>query len=552
MPETTEAYHRIPISSGHEGHRIRTIVISADQGIKALYCGTCKKIVTYLFGTEQWTMARAKRWVKKHREDGMKAIRGERSLDRHVDVVRTAWYDAQPPFAEGMPAPPRRYLQEVYADHVIVDDGQGYWKVPFTIDDEGVVTFAPESEWQTVDREYTALERAAAMLERVSQQIGDAIRPIAAAFGRQPGAGTLARDPLIERLTVALAQRPYLLRTEESGVAPLVNDKGWIKKTVLRTGEWREPAPGQTQPLAISLEHLLTIKASFDEGAYERVSVPIGHGKLFDDMQHATENNTGYVRALEVEPGENGDYRLSAWIEFTDAEVRQKVLEGSIWNCSVMVVPNVTRPDDGRVFPLALKHLALTNYPWVSGLGGFVEELAAEQATVFTLGGMQMGTQTDNRIAELEKAGLTVEQAIVLAGKQQAITQREQDLARREAELASRARQSEIRAVVLALEGKEAREGVMAIAGTRHYPVVVQAVQQALERVPADGMTLRLARDGQTEEVRVDALILAVANAIPKEGRLKLEAPGVLPHRETGGQDPTDEQVDKLATELGL
>jgi hypothetical protein len=48
-PETTENYIRIPVSEGHDGHRIRTITISEDQGIKAIYCGTCKEIMTYLF-----------------------------------------------------------------------------------------------------------------------------------------------------------------------------------------------------------------------------------------------------------------------------------------------------------------------------------------------------------------------------------------------------------------------------------------------------------------------------------------------------------------------
>jgi len=48
-PETTENYIRIPVSGGHKGHRIRTITISEEQGISALYCGTCKIVMTYLF-----------------------------------------------------------------------------------------------------------------------------------------------------------------------------------------------------------------------------------------------------------------------------------------------------------------------------------------------------------------------------------------------------------------------------------------------------------------------------------------------------------------------
>ena len=68
-PETTENYHRIPISTGHEGHRIRTITISAEKGIKALYCGECKKVVTYLFDVDKFTMAEAEAWVEDHKKD---------------------------------------------------------------------------------------------------------------------------------------------------------------------------------------------------------------------------------------------------------------------------------------------------------------------------------------------------------------------------------------------------------------------------------------------------------------------------------------------------
>ncbi|GAG69959.1 unnamed protein product, partial [marine sediment metagenome] len=68
-PETTENYHRIPIESPdkHKGHRIRTIDISASKGIKALYCGECKRVITYLFDVEKWTMAEAKKWVAEHK-----------------------------------------------------------------------------------------------------------------------------------------------------------------------------------------------------------------------------------------------------------------------------------------------------------------------------------------------------------------------------------------------------------------------------------------------------------------------------------------------------
>ncbi len=72
-PEETENYFRVPVAGEggdkHSGHRIRTIDISKEKGIKALYCGECKVVITYLFSTEDkfgWTMARAEAWVKEH------------------------------------------------------------------------------------------------------------------------------------------------------------------------------------------------------------------------------------------------------------------------------------------------------------------------------------------------------------------------------------------------------------------------------------------------------------------------------------------------------
>ncbi len=69
-PEETENYFRVPVpkeAGKHDGHRIRTIEISAKEGIKALYCGECKVNITYLFDkNHDWTMAKAEAWVKEH------------------------------------------------------------------------------------------------------------------------------------------------------------------------------------------------------------------------------------------------------------------------------------------------------------------------------------------------------------------------------------------------------------------------------------------------------------------------------------------------------
>jgi len=68
MPETTEKYHRVP--TGTNCDVTATITISAERGIKALYCGGSKQIRTYLFDVNKWTMEEAKKWVREHKKQG--------------------------------------------------------------------------------------------------------------------------------------------------------------------------------------------------------------------------------------------------------------------------------------------------------------------------------------------------------------------------------------------------------------------------------------------------------------------------------------------------
>lgn len=73
-PEESEETIRIPV--GPDCEVTATITISADEGIKALYCGKVKKIRTYLFDkrVKAWTMATARAWIKEHKEKVEKQI----------------------------------------------------------------------------------------------------------------------------------------------------------------------------------------------------------------------------------------------------------------------------------------------------------------------------------------------------------------------------------------------------------------------------------------------------------------------------------------------
>jgi predicted RNA-binding Zn-ribbon protein involved in translation (DUF1610 family) len=86
-PEVTENYIRIPVSGEegkHDGHKIRTIDISKEKGIKALYCVDCKKNITYLFDKEKWTMDTAQEWMAGHKDIGTEVEKDESETQTEI------------------------------------------------------------------------------------------------------------------------------------------------------------------------------------------------------------------------------------------------------------------------------------------------------------------------------------------------------------------------------------------------------------------------------------------------------------------------------------
>jgi len=96
----------------------------------------------------------------------------------------------------------------------------------------------------------------------------------------------------------------------------------------------------------------------------------------------------------------------------------------------------------------------------------------------------------------------------------------------RTSQLAIRAEQRDreltLKEVVLSLESPNGGQGVVGIKGYRHYPVVVQAVCDAMAQTTAKAQVVVLAQDGTEQPVSIDSLILSVVNAIPAEARLSL------------------------------
>lgn len=136
--EVTENYVRVPAGTGdHTEHRIRPKTLSEDQGIKMLYCGECKEVMTYLFDKDTWDVEDAKKWVKEHKSD--------ESLTDRVRIVENAFRREYPyrEVGEGE----NYYVGEVDDDHIIVSrEGEDYYKVSYTRDGD-TITFAPRTDW---------------------------------------------------------------------------------------------------------------------------------------------------------------------------------------------------------------------------------------------------------------------------------------------------------------------------------------------------------------------------------------------------------------------
>lgn len=120
-PETTEGYHRIPV---RECEITATIDIDSDKGIKGLYCGDIKKVGTYLFDVDQWTMDEAKEWVKEH-DDGKDTDADMEKIHTSAGEVSGAWQ----PIETEEPDPYERMREDGLARTIEID---GVKVVPVT------------------------------------------------------------------------------------------------------------------------------------------------------------------------------------------------------------------------------------------------------------------------------------------------------------------------------------------------------------------------------------------------------------------------------------
>lgn len=172
--------------------------------------------------------------------------------------------------------------------------------------------------------------------------------------------------------------------------APAAPAGDLVYKEILREGEFKytptseglKPVPFRVVRDGASSKEDRTISMGeimegFKGKAYSHVTVPLTDEQNKDHKDIAR-INTGFVDDLQIREGDDGKARLVAGIRFTEPDVKDKCVRGTIANCSSGVYFDRLRPTDGAKFPVALKHVALTNTPFVDGLKPFGVGLSEE------------------------------------------------------------------------------------------------------------------------------------------------------------------------------
>lgn len=232
-----------------------------------------------------------------------------------------------------------------YSDYWVEDVSKGsalvcyrsneYWIVPYSLKG-GEVTLAEEEDWKPVQRAWVEAN---------------------------------------------MAQQPQLgaeLLFEDSGAE---EEDGLIWKTILREGTWQmSPGPGQTpvkKPITVTKSgksdansltiSMAEIKKHFEAGIIEHVTVPTSHAdKVLE--------NTGFVKRLRFGKDAKGRATLEAAIDFTEPDVKEKALRGTIPNVSGGVLFDYIHKESGKKYNAALAHVALTPHPWLNGMKPFGAE----------------------------------------------------------------------------------------------------------------------------------------------------------------------------------
>jgi hypothetical protein len=158
-------------------------------------------------------------------------------------------------------------------------------------------------------------------------------------------------------------------------------EDGLVWKDILRTGQWthtptgggivkkelRIVDEGESDP-ANGIISLAEVYRNFNEGAVPYVTVPLSDDT--NDHKNIARLNTGFVRKLKLVK-DGAVTKLRAGIDFTEPDVKGKVLRGTIPDVSAGIPFGVTRRSDNKFFGAVLDHVCLTRKPFIDKLSPF-------------------------------------------------------------------------------------------------------------------------------------------------------------------------------------
>jgi hypothetical protein len=323
----------------------------------------------------------------------------------------------------------------------------------------------------------------------------------------------------------------------EDGEAEEADDDGYVWKTVLREGTWAF-SPGQGQepvkkPITItrfgkSDASKLTISMNeiaknFREGAKDHVTIPTSHADKVTE-------NTGFVRDVRFKKDANNRWVMQAAHDFTEPDVKEKALRGTIANTSAGVLFDYVNKESGKKYGAVLGHVALTNSPWLNGMEPFgMSEDAAPMVLTFSEnpineGGIEMpetteveGTPTPTFEEQLaERLGLSEDQI-------------------REA-LAERESQKE------ETRKRNVTDQVKAWEDAGRTPALVKVAKDILMSDKEGTPVLNLSEEGQTVKLSASDIVKRLMDAVPG---VTLSEDVVTDKDQAGGKPAdTDETVE--------
>jgi uncharacterized coiled-coil protein SlyX len=153
-----------------------------------------------------------------------------------------------------------------------------------------------------------------------------------------------------------------------------------VKVQVLRKGEWKHPsAPGGV--LKIDDETLSVLEDAFRSGVRGR-ELPVNLNHKQDDFV------VGWLRDLKRE----GD-ALVGYVDVVDGNVAKAIQEQKLRYSSAEILFNYTDPESQQTFPVVLKGLAFTNYPFIKQM---------QPAEVVNLSEIEEVQHMEDRLKQLE------------------------------------------------------------------------------------------------------------------------------------------------------